>query len=287
MANVQLPRILCSQHVSSTEAAKKAVHRASSYPYARPNRSFLYESGEAQDVDAPELLRLADKESLVPVLALGSNASPEQLGRKFANFSRVRIPVVYCTLRDFDVGYAPLITSYGSVPATLIPSAGTAVSAAVTYLSTELLEAMHATEGAYELRELRQIDLLLDGGRQQSTIWAYVHQLGSLNIPYHELELSKSFQKVGPAALAEISAEGRRFPSFDQVQMQVLVRQILQEQGLANASSSIEEFMLQNVTDDSVRCRRAAVLASLAEPFSHEESEVLMSIGDINSRNVE
>lgn len=287
MANVVIPRTFCARHNPSTEAWEKAVHRAKSYPYARPSASFLFENGKAVDVNAGELLQHADARSLVPVLALGSNASPEQLGRKFAKWSAVSIPVVTCTLQDFDVGYAPLITSYGSVPATLVPSSGTNVKAAVTYLSGELLEAMHATEGAYDLRQLRKVSLLLDGGRHETEILAYVHQLGSLNIPYSSIEPSNRFCKVGPVALSEIEAEGRKFPSLDQVQIQHCVRQMLQVKGLANNAFSIDEFILENVTDNSVRCLRAAALGYEAQPFLHEESEVLMSIGDINSRNVE
>mmetsp|Transcript_3958 Transcript_3958/g.24935 ORF Transcript_3958/g.24935 Transcript_3958/m.24935 type:complete len:288 (+) Transcript_3958:272-1135(+) len=287
MANVVIPRTFCGRHNPSTEAWEKAIHRAKSYPYARPSGSFLFENGKVVDVNASELLQLADARSLVPVLAVGSNASPVQLGRKFAKLSVVNIPVVTCTLRDFDVGYAPLITSYGSVPATLIPSMGTNVKAAVTYLSGELLEAMHATEGAYDLRELREVSLVLDGGRQETAILAYVHQLGSLKLPYSSIEPSNRFCNVGPVALSEIEAEGRKFPSLGQLRIQHCVRQMLQEKGLANTALSIEEFILENVTDNSVRCVRAAALGYEAQPFLHEESEILMSIGDINSRNVE
>ena len=52
-----------------------------------------------------------------PVLGIGSNGSPEQLRRKFPpmDYSDVIIPTVRCALKDFDVVYAPLISSYGSV----------------------------------------------------------------------------------------------------------------------------------------------------------------------------
>ena len=52
-----------------------------------------------------------------PVLGIGSNGSPEQLARKYppSKFPQAVIPVVRCALKDFDVCYAPLIASYGSV----------------------------------------------------------------------------------------------------------------------------------------------------------------------------
>ena len=56
-------------------------------------------------------------EKLTPVLAVGSNAAPAQLARKFPAEQfpdGVVIPVLRCVLPDFDVVYAPLISSYGS-----------------------------------------------------------------------------------------------------------------------------------------------------------------------------
>lgn len=52
-----------------------------------------------------------------PVLAIGSNGAPEQLGRKFqpSRFpTGVVIPVLKAVLWDFDVVYAPVIAAYGS-----------------------------------------------------------------------------------------------------------------------------------------------------------------------------
>ena len=57
------------------------------------------------------------------VVALGSNAGPSQLARKFPRdrFPRAAVPVLRAMLRGHDVCYAPLISSYGSVTATLHP----------------------------------------------------------------------------------------------------------------------------------------------------------------------
>ena len=60
---------------------------------------------------------LSREEPLTPVLAVGSNAAPDQLARKFPEElfpEGVVIPVLRCVLPDFDVVYAPLISSYGS-----------------------------------------------------------------------------------------------------------------------------------------------------------------------------
>jgi hypothetical protein len=56
-------------------------------------------------------------EPWTPVLAIGSNAGPEQLARKFPPEmfpTGVVVPAVRAVLEDFDVVYAPLISSYGS-----------------------------------------------------------------------------------------------------------------------------------------------------------------------------
>ena len=50
-----------------------------------------------------------------PVLALGSNAGPAQLARKFADLPHAAVPTLKAALTGFDVVYAPLVSSYGSV----------------------------------------------------------------------------------------------------------------------------------------------------------------------------
>ena len=64
-----------------------------------------------------------------PVLAVGSNASPKQLDRKFAqsgaaNDSEAFVPIVPGTVDDLDVVYAAWVSSYGAVPATVMRSNG-------------------------------------------------------------------------------------------------------------------------------------------------------------------
>jgi hypothetical protein len=59
------------------------------------------------------------------VLAIGSNAAPSQLDRKYgggvADWPRMDVaaPCVRVGLAEHDVVYAPLLSSYGSIPATL------------------------------------------------------------------------------------------------------------------------------------------------------------------------
>ncbi len=74
---------------------------------------------EALEENMTECTLPARGEKLTLVLAVGSNAAPTQLACKFTrdHFPRgVVIPVLRCILLDFDVVYAPTITSYGSCP---------------------------------------------------------------------------------------------------------------------------------------------------------------------------
>lgn len=79
-----------------------------------------------------------------PVLAIGSNAGPEQLLRKYppAMFpGGVAIPCVRCMLPDFDVAFAPLISSYGSC--TGAPQASRSNSLSRMHSCTSLMREAH------------------------------------------------------------------------------------------------------------------------------------------------
>jgi hypothetical protein len=66
--------------------------------------------------------------------------------------------VLQCVVKDYDVTYSPLISSYGSCTASLAASPGSAVEIYSTYLTPPLLQRMHETEGGYDLLEL-EMDL--------------------------------------------------------------------------------------------------------------------------------
>ncbi|BDA46287.1 hypothetical protein COCOBI_08-3790 [Coccomyxa sp. Obi] len=245
----------------TTSCARLA--RAKGYPYPRPSSSFLYLSGSAHlfedtawkgiqhlgglQITTPDgtqeraeevfkklQIEWSPDEPRTPVLAVGSNAGPEQLLRKYppALFPNgVLIPCVRCVLPDFDVAYSPCITSYGSCSATLEYSPGTAVEIFVTFLTAPQLQRMHETEGAYFLTELRQVQLHLGlsleafrrgqvGAAQLSTVYQYNHQSGTLYLPLGD-------GAPTPVAIKEIRAEGRRFPALGQVEMQYAVRAFL------------------------------------------------------------
>ena len=171
----------------------ETLARATGYPFPAPPHSYLFVNGVAHEIVEPgrdpvhdgrlrdgegvvpaaELLRRLDiagaagLDDRVPVIAHGSNASPEQLARKFADFEGdVVIPVIKAWLDDHDVVYATHLTRYGAIPATLERSPGPSVELAVTFLSAPQLALMHDPEIAavnYVYGRLDGIRLALDG----------------------------------------------------------------------------------------------------------------------------
>ena len=166
---------------------------AKSYPYPAPETSYLFADGEAGPIAQ------ADFEGRVPVLAHGSNRSPEQLKRKFG--SAAEIPVSFGWLADYDVVYSAHITQYGAVASTLQHRPGTRVRLAITWLDEVQLTRMHETEGPsnYAFGRLVGIDLTVEHGPVAEHTEAFVY-LGRNGCLDHE---------DGPVGLAAVTADGR------------------------------------------------------------------------------
>jgi hypothetical protein len=190
-----------------------------------------------------------------PILAVGSNAGVSQIARKFPlelfrDAGGVVVPVVRAVLDDFDVAYAPLVTSYGSAPATLHPSPGTRVELFVTHLSPRQARRMHETEGAYNLQRLTGVALREGAGLEHvgaagaeptaTQLLTYGHQAGTLSLRFRRGPRRREDDDDGdddgddgaehletPVALAEINALGRRFPALTQTQILRAVRRAL------------------------------------------------------------
>lgn len=81
-----------------------------------------------------------------PVVAAGSNASHEQLNRKFHTHSR---NTIYSLLGRFDnvaAIYSAHLSSYGAIPACLWPCEGAETRLFYTFFAADDLMRMHATE---------------------------------------------------------------------------------------------------------------------------------------------
>lgn len=264
--------------------------RAYGYPYSRPVESFLYgvggpgthvdlnpkvrEHSTAQAVlDSTEILhsRLPISHRRTAVLAIGSNGSPEQLGRKYSSMSGKDgvIPVLAVELRGYDVVYSALITSYGSICATLVPAdKDTCVLLHVTMLTRDQLEVMHGTEGGYDFRRLPltagALRLRVSPCSAGKAQWAWPSHVPVFVYlcSYGALAVNKS-----PVALSEIPAYGRRLRQLEQARMQRQVLDIVcdvSENDIACCGRLVDNFVQENVMDNSLRAKRNKILRNRA-----------------------
>ena len=234
--------------------------RAQSYPFGIPDHSYLYENGGISRLREGGF----DRDRRRPVLAAGSNQSPEQLARKFAAFPAgpaSRIPAQRATLADFDVVYAAHLARYGSVPATLQISPGTGVTVFVLWLDEAQLAHMHRTEMNYTFDRLDGISITFENGRTLQGAFSYSAKAGCL-------ELAGSC-----ASLAEIPASGRNFPALSQDQALAAVRDRLAP------GCALETFIQDHVDDAALRRARSAALGAAAIPFAFPRQTVAANQG--------
>ncbi|HVD41199.1 MAG TPA: hypothetical protein VNC16_09390 [Solirubrobacterales bacterium] len=173
--------------MADSEETAAILKRALGYPYATPDRSYLYLDGEAREL--PEgALDLTDR---TPLLSYGANSAPEALARKLAALPGVEMPVVQSQLEGFDVVYSAHVSPYGAVPATLHESPGTTAPVFVLHPTPEQRTLLTASEPNYDLVEV-------DG------IAAYRSKHGCLRLD------------GSPVALAAVRSEGRTLPELDE-----------------------------------------------------------------------
>ncbi len=221
------------------------VRHAQAYPFGIPDRSYLFEAGRF----LPLFVDGFDRDRRTPVLAAGSNQSPEQLARKFASFDggpASRIPAQRGTLAEFDVVYAAHLTRYGSVPATFQSSPGAAVTVFVLWLDEAQLAHMHATEPNYTFDRLSGISIAFDDGSGLDAAFSYSSKVGCIDFGH------------GCGSLAEIPAEGRRFPALSQHEALAAVRDRL------SPGRPLDAFILEHVEDPAIRRSRSNVLGAAA-----------------------
>jgi hypothetical protein len=206
--------------VPPREYEPSSLKRALGYPWSRPERSYVLADGKVQllealatdEREAVQARFLADQggKERVRLLAFGSNAAPGALTQKFAHFTDVEdrtVLVLAGQLADFDVGVAAQPTVYGSMPATLFPSAGTAVRAAVLVLTPAQLTQLAWSEISYRLGHLEtrfdadETDLSLEG------VLGFVSRFGAFRVDGR------------PVALAAIPATGRTAAALSQEQV--------------------------------------------------------------------
>jgi hypothetical protein len=179
------------------------------YPFDIPHAGFVWRAGEARttptDDDDPVM------SGRTPVLAIGSNASPAQLSRKFAA-DRFRdpgtadavIPVVGATAPDVDVVYAAHVARYGSVPATLTAAPGARAHVFVTWLTPVQLVRMNESEALGRHYQLVAIAGVRSAGRRLDHTVSYVSTAGVARFGGR------------PLALKAVATEGRTMVAASQ-----------------------------------------------------------------------
>jgi len=194
-----------------------AIAQAIDYPWERPAGSYLLAGGVVSPLEEMgpavrdgALARFAAPHGgRLPVLSIGSNAAPATLERKFAHFEDEADRTVLALtghLHGFDVGVAPQPALYGSLPATLFPSPGTAVRTAALWVTTSQLTQLAWSELSYRLGRLRA-RFEIDGGEGFEEVLVFVSRFGA-------------FCPGGAAAaLAAIPARGRTAPELTQEQL--------------------------------------------------------------------
>lgn len=217
---------------------------AKSYPYAAPETSYLFADGAAAPIER------ADFAGRVPVLAHGSNRSPEHLKRKFGRAAE--IPVSFGWLADYDVVYSAHITQYGAIASTLQHRPGTRVRLAITWLDEAQLVRMHETEGPsnYAFGRLAGIGLTLEHGpvAAHRDAFLYLGRNGCLDLD------------EGPVGLAAVTAEGRGHHVRHQEEALALVNARHRPQ------SSLDEMILAVVRDPDRRHALTAEMRARAVP---------------------
>lgn len=230
---------------------KAKLDRARSYPYAIPEGSYTWKGGAVAAFDP------AVRADRTPVLAIGSNQSPQQLTRKFGDSGE--IPVQRARLAEFDIYYSAHITAYGSVPAMLQHAPGAAVNLSVTWLDDRQLGVMHETElraAKYRYAAIDDIDLTLDCGSRLGDVHLYVGINGHL---IHE---------GAAVAMAAAPAEGRRPRALTTAEVLEIVRERF------SPRDDPAGFILKLVDDKGFRSACSEVLAEDAVPFAHPAREL-------------
>lgn len=175
--------------------------RGADYPFAAPLERYVFST----ESEIPAFAVTGR----TPVLALGSNAAPQQLRRKFGDRNG-HIPVSRAVLHDHVVVYSAHFTAYGALPATLFPFGGGTTFVAVTWLDQAQLAVMHASESVgvnYDYVELEKVKLQHDGDLHldaPALIGAYVSRKGML------------LHKEQPIRLAETASSGCPLPALTQ-----------------------------------------------------------------------
>lgn len=222
---------------------------AKTYPFAAPGHSYLFRDGAARPLQpgSGEAALFAER---VPVLAHGSNRSPEQLRRKYGDGAE--IPVSLGWLADYDVVYSAHITQYGAVASTLQHSPGSRVRIAINWLTETQLTRMHETEGpsTYQYGRMTSLSLSLEAGPAASLAEAFIY-----------FSRNGCLARDGrPVGMAAVTTEQRSHAPLGQVEALTHVRDRYR------ASADLDRMILEAIRDKALRLALVAEMKAEAVP---------------------
>lgn len=204
--------------VPAREFAPEALQHAVGYPWARPAGSYELRGAETRvlsSLTGPEREALIERYrdpagGRVPLLAIGSNAAPEVLERKFAHFEAPADRALLALtgwLRDFDVGASATVALYGALPATIFPSPGTEVAATVLWLTPAQFTQLTWSEVSYWLGRLHTPFAVAEADAGLDDVLVFASRFGT-------------FCPGGdPVALAAVPARNRNAAALTQEQL--------------------------------------------------------------------
>jgi hypothetical protein len=242
-----------------------AFERALTYPWARPAGSYLLREETAEPLTAMEPaarervvdLYTAPQSGRLPVLAIGSNASPETLAVKFAHFPDEEDRAVLALtgrLHDHDVGPSAQTAFYGALPATVFASPGTAVCATVLWVTPTQFTQLTWSELSYDLGRLRARFTMDDGDESFEEVLVFASRFGTFCLDGE------------PVALAAVPAEGRTAVAMDQEQLLEIVAT------LALGDGATAEMLVRAIYEEigDVGPKVAATVRPRGRPFASE-----------------
>jgi len=235
-----------------TPTRSSTFERAIAYPYRIPAKSYIYHDGASDELAAGSAF--PDVGRLTPVLAVGSNQSPEQLARKFPGADWAPIPVARVTIANFDTVYSAHITTYGSIAATLHHAPGTTVTLFVNWLDHDQLARMHETElpnENYEFGCLNDLQIKAEVGPSLDQVYLYHGQRGIFAPDDNSISLT------------EVPASGRTGQHMTQHEIQGHLRDRMAPE------KSLEDFINDSVSDPAIRQSRTADMAQDRLVFSY------------------
>lgn len=238
--------------------ANEILDLALGYPYLLPKRSYIVDGRDVRDMSTGEIHEF--RSGRVPVLAVGSNQSPEQIVRKFSHLDCPPIPCERCEVQDFDSVYSAHVTGYGSIASCLHPSPGTRVTLFVNWLHEDHMPRMHETELGNEnycYAALEDIRIVTEFGLELETVYFYCSNAGA-------------FAPNGaPVPLAEVPAQNRQWQARSQREMQNEIH------AMTAPDLNFEGFITSSVSDTDERNRRKAVIREFGMPFSHKGLNII------------